>query len=175
MLEFAKRRADDGAAAILLGAIAGAAGTVAMTAAMRRIQARLPQDDRYPLPPREIVESGLRKAGAEAPEGSMRSASVAAHFAYGAACGALYSALTHKGSLRSGSAYGLLVWAASYFGWLPAAGLLRPAHTHPLSRNLLMTAAHAVWGAATAGVLNELRAARKTAFGDGPLKDAEGA
>ena len=41
---------------ILLGAIAGFVATAAMTAAMARLHRRLPEADRYPLPPREITQ-----------------------------------------------------------------------------------------------------------------------
>ncbi|RVJ68654.1 hypothetical protein CN171_25130 [Sinorhizobium meliloti] len=37
----------------------------------------------------------------------------------------------------NGPAYGLAIWAASYLGWIPAAGILTPATKHPMSRNLL--------------------------------------
>jgi hypothetical protein len=46
------------------------------------------------------------------------------------------------------------VWAGSYLGWLPAAGILSPATEHPARRNALMIASHVVWGAA-AGVIVE--------------------
>ena len=44
---------------LLLGALAGIAGTFAMTAAARAMHRRLPPAERYPLPPREIFEGAL--------------------------------------------------------------------------------------------------------------------
>src|SRR3546814_14157501 len=73
---------------LLLGAIAGVVGTVAMTAAMNRLHPRLPRSDRYPLPPREITE---RLVGTES-EDDIKDAATAAHHGYGAAAGALLAA-----------------------------------------------------------------------------------
>jgi hypothetical protein len=52
----------------------------------------------------------------------------------------------------AGAGFGVAVWAGSYLGWLPAAGILSPATEHPPRRNALMIASHVVWGA-TAGVV----------------------
>jgi hypothetical protein len=52
-----------------------------------------------------------------------------------------------KHAMLAGVGFGLAVWAGSYLGWLPAAGIISPATEHPARRNALMIAAHAVWGA----------------------------
>src|SRR3546814_15875012 len=103
---------------LLLGAIAGVVGTVAMTAAMNRLHPRLPRSDRYPLPPREITE---RLVGTES-EDDIKDAATAAHHGYGAAAGALLAAARPAMIARFGSMAGVAVWAASYFGWIPAMG-----------------------------------------------------
>ena len=54
--------------------------------------------------------------------------------------------------MANGVVYGLTVWAGSYLGLLPAAGILRPAAEHPPRRTALMIAAHVLWG----GVLGAL-------------------
>ena len=41
---------------------------------------------------------------------------------------------------------GLLVWTLSYFGLLPALGILRPPTEMPMQRNALMLGAHLIWG-----------------------------
>src|SRR5687767_15180090 len=41
----------------IFGAIAGMVGTMAMTSTMRRLHKKLPPKQRYPLPPREIVDA----------------------------------------------------------------------------------------------------------------------
>lgn len=153
---------------LLLGAIAGIAGTVAMTAAMNRLYSRLPRSDQYPLPPREITE---RLAPIERDDAIM-DAATAAHHGYGAAAGALLAAAQPVMTARFGSTAGIAVWAASYFGWIPAMGVLRPAHRHPPARNALMIAAHLVWGAVTAASYRELIAARRTTLRNGPVADA---
>jgi hypothetical protein len=138
------------------GMIAGIAATVGMTAAMRRMHARLPSPERYPLPPREIVgRAGGRSAGAEA--------AMLAHFGYGALTGGLF-ALQGRRSLAAGVLYGAGVWAGSYFGWVPLARILEPADRHPMRRNALMIAAHVLWGALLAAGLREIEAARQGAF-----------
>jgi hypothetical protein len=156
---------------LLIGAIAGIAGTMAMTSAMRRLHARLPAEERYPLTPREIVDSTADGAGAPLPEEAAKDLTTAAHFAYGAACGALLAAINPESSKRTGAAAGVAVWLASYMGWIPALNVLEPATRHPPRRNLLMIGVHLVWGSATAGAMRELRHARETILAGGPEKD----
>ncbi|MFL6863594.1 MAG: hypothetical protein ACJ8DZ_11380 [Allosphingosinicella sp.] len=157
---------------LLLGGIAGFVGTMAMTAAMRRMHRRLPARERYPLTPREIVDSGSRQIGLKLPDEAARDVTTAAHFAYGAAMGAVIAAMNPDPGKKTGAAAGLAVWVASYMGWLPALGTLKPATRHPARRNALMIAAHLVWGAATAAALRELSLARETILAAGPDKDA---
>ena len=64
------------------------------------------------------------------------------------------------------------VWMASYLGWLPGMGILKPATRHPGRRNALMLGAHLVWGAATALAMRELLAARETMLAAGADEDA---
>jgi hypothetical protein len=70
---------------VFLGALAGIAATCAMTAAARAMHGRLPATERYPLPPREIVEAGLPvPAKRSLDEHGRQTATIAAHFGYGA-------------------------------------------------------------------------------------------
>ncbi|WP_051340852.1 hypothetical protein [Azospirillum halopraeferens] len=149
------------------GAVAGITATVAMTAAMRLMFRALPEHDRYPLPPRLITDRTFGPTGlpAAAGERGRRDLALAAHYAYGAATGALYPAVAQRiggPPMASGIGYGLAVWAASYLGWLPAAGILTPATRHPPARNTLMLAAHVVWGAVTGIVAARLAAGHRT-------------
>ena len=57
---------------------------------------------------------------------------------------------------KAGVGFGVAVWAGSYLGWLPAAGIISPATEHPPRRNALMIAAHVVWGAAAGMMVNKL-------------------
>jgi hypothetical protein len=154
---------------ILLGAIAGMVGTAAMTVAMRALHRRLETAERYPLPPREIIDRVLPEPS---PEQLRRTATIASHFGYGAAMGALFAlAPGGKGPLV-GAAYGVLVWAGSYLGWIPWAKILRNAVRHPLRRNALMNTVHLVWGAGTALTLRELERAQAEIFFQGEPRDA---
>ena len=157
---------------LLIGGIAGFVGTMAMTAAMRRLHRRLPAGQRYPLTPREIVDSGAEQIGVELESEAAKDVTTAAHFAYGAACGAMIAAMNPDPKKRTGAAAGVAVWLASYMGWIPAVGTLEPATRHPARRNLLMIGVHLVWGAATAAALRELRLARETILKHGPDRDA---
>jgi hypothetical protein len=56
----------------------------------------------------------------------------------------------------SGAGFGVAVWAGSYSGRLPAAGILSPATRHPPRRNALMIAAHVVRGATAGLVVDKL-------------------
>jgi hypothetical protein len=152
---------------VLDGALAGVVATAAMTAAMWRLHQALPPAERYPLPPRELVEPLLHGA----PDGRVKDATLAAHFGFGALAGAGIAAASPRLGRAGWAAAGLAVWAGSYLGWAPAFFGLRPASGHPARRNALMAAAHLVWGAAAALTLGELRRARATMLASGPLCD----
>ena len=139
---------------VLLGALAGFVATGPMTLAMKLMHRQLPAPERYPLPPREITMELAEEAGVKEhmDETERWRATVAGHFAYGAAMGALYVPLTERLPAHpalKGIGWGLAVWTGSYLGWLPALGILSPATEHPPRRNALMIAAHLVWGATT--------------------------
>ena len=134
---------------VILGAICGVVATGPMTAAMALWHRRLPAGQKYPLPPREITAATLEKAGVAADAEQLSAATLVAHFGYGGAAGALYGLVTrakvgHPGPI--GMALGSLVWSLSYFGLLPALGILRSATEHPARRNWLMFGAHLIWG-----------------------------
>ena len=154
---------------LIVGGIAGIVGTMAMTSAMRRLHRRLPEAERYPLTPREIVDSA-----AEVEEEPGRDLTTLSHFAYGAGCGALIAAVNPRPGAAEGAGAGVAVWLASYMGWIPAVGLLKPATRHPARRNLLMIVVHIVWGAATARAIREIGDARETIFAGGEDRDVPG-
>lgn len=146
---------------IVLGALAGVAATLPMTIAMRHLHNRLPADERYPLPPREISKDfprlGLRPA----------TATLLYHFAYGGAAGAVFALFSRRRGLTTGGLFGVGVWGASYLGWIPLARVLRPGTDHPARRNALMLAVHLVWGGGLAAGLRELELARAESFACG--------
>ena len=142
-----------------------------MTTTMRALHRRLPAQERYPLPPREIIHEVLPEpAERRIAEDHRQSMTMAAHFAYGAATGALYALARPPQSAGLGALYGVLVWGASYLGWIPGARILRPATQHPGRRNGLMLASHLVWGATTAATLHELQCANAEIFASDPLR-----
>ena len=157
---------------ILIGAIAGVVGTLAMTSAMRRLHEKLPEKERYPLTPREIIDSTSEQAGVPLANEAAKDITTAAHFAYGAASGALLGVANVMLGPVSGATAGIGIWLGSYMGWIPGAGILKPATDHPPRRNLLMLAAHVVWGVSTAKAMRELVEARETILEAGADKDA---
>jgi hypothetical protein len=141
------QRHSDEKAELIVGAIAGVIATAAMTWAAAESFRRLPDKEQYPLPPREITDRLLSKT--LTPRPAVLTLTVANHFLFGAACGALSRLLPPACRSSGGSVgYALGVWVLSYFGWIPASRILRAANTHPPRRNALMIACHAVWGTA---------------------------
>src|SRR5687768_11916905 len=88
---------------LLIGGIAGFVGTMAMTAAMRRLHRRLPEEERYPLTPREIVDSGSKQIGLPLAGEGATDVTTAAHFAYGAAMGAMIAIMNPDPKKRTGA------------------------------------------------------------------------
>lgn len=142
---------------ILQGAGAGFLATVPMTIVMEALHARLAGEPPRPLPPREIAEVAVVKAGVsrQVSERDMQDLTLASHFGYGALCGAVFGAVAPKdpaSAVGAGMLFGLGVWAGSYLGWLPAAGMRHSPRHDPAARSGLMIASHMVWGL-TAGLL----------------------
>ena len=119
--------------------LAGLLAAAPMTAAMVALHRRLPRAQQYALPPGRIVSRATGRRH--------ENLTLAAHLAFAATAGAAYG-LTPKTRrpILDGAAFGAVVWAVSYLGWLPATGLL-PARSEPPRRHALMLAAHLVWGA----------------------------
>lgn len=142
----------------LAGAAAGTLATVPMTLTMVWLHRQIPKNERRQLPPEQITmniadELGLEKVLED--ESEQNAVSLANHFAYGAAAGALYALLNEAADFSpaaKGVAFGLAVWTGSYLGWLPAVGILPPATEQPAKQNALMIAAHVVWGATLGAV-----------------------
>lgn len=139
------------------GSMAGAIATVGMTAVMVMLHRRLPPQQRYGLPPEQIVDEVLQRADADAPRSQpqFEALTMAVHHGYGSTMGAAYGVLAPHAQLpplASGVGFGMLVWAAGYLGWLPALRMDASATREPLQRNGLTIASHVVWGALT-GVL----------------------
>lgn len=141
--------------AALGGTVAGAVAAFPMGAVMLAADAAGLMGRQ---PPALIVEQGLTTAGADASAGVTTTSAVVAHVAFGAAVGALYGLVSTRDVSRHpviarGVAYGLMVYTASYVGWIPALRILpSPPHDRP-GRQASMIAAHVVFGAALAALL----------------------
>ena len=139
---------------ILSGTAAGTLATIPMSALMFAWHRQLPWTEREPLPPAQITKEVTKAVGLhdELEHEGRLALTMASHFAYGAAMGAVYGAVvqprTTLEAAATGMAFGLGVWAASYGGWLPIAGLYRSAAVEPSKRNAMMIAAHLVTQAA---------------------------
>lgn len=134
------------------GALAGLAATAPMTAVIGVGRAagwlRTP-------PPVAITEEVAERAGQDPERESpaFQAEWLAAHFAYGAACGAIYGGIRPRlprSNVAAGLLFGGAVWGVSYLGVLPALNLFPSATEDSRSRQAVMIAAHAVFGLALA-------------------------
>ena len=154
----------------LQGAIAGFIGTIPMTVFMLTTQRLLPHGQRYALPPEIITQELAHRAHVRhhMNKQAVLAATLVSHLGYGATMGMLYTPVARKLPLPAslkGILFGLLVWAGSYLGLLPLLGMWESAYVEPSRRNLMMIAAHVVWGASTgvaASVLMGKQAATTT-------------
>jgi len=130
---------------VVRGGLAGAAATVVMSALMLAA-------GRAGLMGQQPPEAIVRRTGdlvGKQPQG--RTADVlasAAHVAFGAGTGAAYALLPPgRWPVARGTAVGLGVYAASYAGWVPTLGALPPADEDRSDRQVVMAAAHVLYGA----------------------------
>jgi uncharacterized membrane protein YagU involved in acid resistance len=143
-------------------ALAGLVATLPMTIFMLVTQRFLPRGQRYDLPPEIITKELANRAHVRLrmSKRQILAATLVSHFGYGAAVGILYSPMRKMlrlPALAQGILLGLLVWAGSYLGLLPMLGMSASGHREPGHRNLMMIAAHVIWGAALAGTAEALR------------------
>jgi uncharacterized membrane protein YagU involved in acid resistance len=140
---------------LLQGSLAGFIATAPMTLFMLATQRFLPKRQRYALPPEIITEDLARRTHVRwhMNKTQVLVATLISHFSYGAAIGALYGLLEKKvplPALVKGIIFGLVVWAASYLALLPLLGMSESGQREPGRRNLMMIAAHIVWGSTMA-------------------------
>jgi hypothetical protein len=141
--------------------VVGLLSTAAMTVVMQWLYTRLPRDEQYPLQPEEIaIVAESKLLGRFLDEPQHMALTLASHFGYGTTLGAIYSLVAerlHVTSLLSGILYGMVVWAGSYLGWLPAFRVLRPATEFTPSRRSLLIISHLVWGACLGLLRNSMK------------------
>lgn len=142
----------------LRGALAGALATIPMTAVMVWAK-RSGAMGEYPQ--NEIVEEGLDAADVEMKKSGVEALASISHLGFGTTMGALYGSIAPqpnsgiKASL-AGVGFGLLVYAASYNGWIPALNILPEPEDDRPDRQFTMIAAHIVYGAVLGEVTSRL-------------------
>jgi hypothetical protein len=148
---------------VVRGGLAGLVATAPMTWTMRAGEQLVPNHSRGRLPPRQITERLLGEAGVkhQLDEQERRALTTLAHYGFGASAGCLLGVVASDPRAvvsrpLAGALVGTLVWAASYMGWLPAAGIRRNATEEPAGRNIQMVAAHLVWGCVAGALLDRL-------------------
>lgn len=105
---------------LALGALAGCIATVPMTWAMEAMHRRLPQEERYPLPPRQIAMRVAEDVGVKEhlDQGERLGVTLLAHFGMGSAAGALYGLLVRPQRLPGPPGWGNF-WPGSLGRQLP--------------------------------------------------------
>ncbi len=146
--------------ALLQGGLAGFVATGPMSVFMLVTKRFLPKRHKYALPPEIITEELAQRMHVRWHMNKLEveAATVVSHFGYGTAMGILYNASGERIPLPpavKGVLFGLIVWAASYLGLLPLIGMSESGQREPGRRNLLMIAAHVVWGI-TLGLVAEV-------------------
>jgi uncharacterized membrane protein YagU involved in acid resistance len=152
-------RNDQGSAKIQGGqawmrnALAGFIATVPMTLFMLGTQRFLPKGQQYELPPELLTKELAHRAHfrSHLSKQQIVALSLVSHFGYGASVGSLYCFLEKRPNFPApvkGTLFGLLVWLVSYLGLAPLIGFAESGQTEPVRRNLMMIAAHVIWGSA---------------------------
>ena len=142
-----RRRNSPGLAKrVLYGATAGTVATLPMSLLMMGAQKMGLMGKQ---PPEKITEAALDAADEPVQEPVEDLLSVVNHFAFGAAAGALYGALRRDNisQVAQGTVFATGVWSVSYMGWVPALGIMPPAHRDREGRPESMFVAHLVFGA----------------------------
>lgn len=145
---------------LFLGATSGLIGTIPMTIFMLTMHRFLPKWQQYALPPEEITDELADRADLKKHMDKKQrlGAALVSHFGYGATMGAIYSLISKRiplPYLLKGTLFGLVVWVGSYLGLLPSLEISQSADVEPVRRNLLMIAAHIIWGSTT-GIVTDI-------------------
>ena len=131
------------------GAAGGLAATAAMSAVMWSAQRAGFVGEQAP---KQLVRRSLEAVGDHPSGARLKAISLASHFAFGAAAGAAYGALSQRlpsgrSTVASGVAFGLAVWAATYKVAFPPLHLMPPPERDRPGRAGTMILAHVVYGA----------------------------
>lgn len=137
---------------LLIGAIAGLAGAVAITVAARSMQRR------------------QKRAGKPATGEGDEDPPAETRLVYGAACGSLLAAANVRAGQMSGAVAGAAIWLGSIADWLPA--IARSTARSSRYRNVMMVGAHLLWGVTAAHAMRALLRIREDVLAAGKDKDA---
>lgn len=134
---------------VVAGAVAGLGGTLAMSVVMLAAQRAGLMGT---LPPKRITERALEGLHLRSSGGTVNAMAAGAHLGYGMAAGAAFGQIGKRLCLAlpsgiKGAVFGTVLWAASYFGWVPALGLMPPPPKDRPGRPGSMLLAHIVFGA----------------------------
>jgi uncharacterized membrane protein YagU involved in acid resistance len=143
------------ASGALAGAAAGLVGTALMTAAMLPLKKASMSPGS--VPPRQITDNLLDKLGLRdylSPP-AFEASWVTLHFGYGSVSGVAYAlvrkAIGGERPFLTGAAFGMVLWAAGYCGWLPLTGLYPPPTRLPKRKVVAeLMGTHLVYGMSTA-------------------------
>jgi uncharacterized membrane protein YagU involved in acid resistance len=138
------------------GTVGGAVATLLMQKSMP-LSKKLPAKLQPPMPNRDpgdfMVKQGEKIVGPLSPK-VHSGAAHGLHWAYGifwplslAALSGVFGLRTTGKTVAAGAALGAICWLVGYEGWLPAAGLVPPAHRVPLAKNASGFASHVAYGA----------------------------
>lgn len=140
------------------GAAAGIAGGLAMTGAMFQVAPHVLPADMRPsefVPKRAVewAEDQVGRPDALSDETAQRVA-MGVHLSYSAGMGALYGLARKRikdvPAPIAGAIFGLAVWALSFEGWMPAAGIMERTTDQPVRKWPAPIMGHLVYGTATA-------------------------
>ena len=139
------------------GALAGLAGTAAMSALMLAA-GRVGVLGRQP--PQAIAERAVQRGSGDRPPAPVdRALGVVLHLGFGLGAGGTYALLPRRLPPQvRGCAWGLGIYLTSYQGWVPALGALPPASQDRRDRVAVMVLAHLLYGSVLARTEEALRA-----------------
>ena len=120
-------------------------------------------------PPNRVIDQAAAaaakatEAGGRVDEGERQAVAVGSHLLYGAAAGTFYGLVQAAAALPAavaGPGFGLVLWAAGYLGWMPAAGVLPQPWRQRAGDALTPVVAHLVYGLALGLVERAVRRRR---------------
>lgn len=146
---------------ITRGAVAGFAGTTAMSMAMLALKRAGMEPGK--LEPKEVAENFEETIRIRhyLPKGAFEASWIMLHFGYGSTSGVAYALA--QGITRldpptlAGISFGMFLWAVGYCGWLPLLGLYPPPTQVPTRKVVANILAHVTYGTTTAVAHRVLR------------------